>query len=60
MESRPPARILHLSDLHTGTREDPEIERALTALIERMRPEMIVASGDLTHRGRRDQHERGG
>jgi predicted MPP superfamily phosphohydrolase len=58
MESRPPARILHLSDLHTGTREDPEIERALTALIERTRPELIVASGDLTHRGRRDQHER--
>jgi 3',5'-cyclic AMP phosphodiesterase CpdA len=58
MESRPPARILHLSDLHTGTREDPEIERALTALIERTNPELIVASGDLTHRGRRDQHER--
>jgi 3',5'-cyclic AMP phosphodiesterase CpdA len=53
-----PTRILHLSDLHTGTREDPEIERALTALVERTGPEMVVASGDLTHRGRRDQHER--
>jgi 3',5'-cyclic AMP phosphodiesterase CpdA len=51
-------RILHLSDLHTGTREDPEIEGALTALIDRTKPELIVASGDLTHRGRRDQHER--
>jgi predicted MPP superfamily phosphohydrolase len=53
-----PTRILHLSDLHTGTREDPDIERALTGLIERTGPELIVASGDLTHRGRRDQHER--
>jgi Calcineurin-like phosphoesterase len=51
-------RILHLSDLHTGTHEDPQIERALTSLIERTQPELIVASGDLTHRGRRDQHER--
>jgi 3',5'-cyclic AMP phosphodiesterase CpdA len=51
-------RLLHVSDLHTGTREDPEVERALAALIERTRPELIVASGDLTHRGRRDQHGR--
>ena len=53
-----PARILHLSDLHTGTREDPEIERAVAALVERASPELIVASGDLTHRGRPEQHER--
>ena len=53
-----PARILHLSDLHTGTREDPEIERAVAALVARTSPELIVASGDLTHRGRREQHER--
>jgi 3',5'-cyclic AMP phosphodiesterase CpdA len=53
-----PGRILHVSDLHTGTREDPSIEGALAALIERVEPELIVASGDLTHRGRRDQHER--
>ena len=52
------ARILHVSDLHTGTREDREIEQALAALVERTAPELIVASGDLTHRGRRDQHER--
>jgi 3',5'-cyclic AMP phosphodiesterase CpdA len=51
-------RVLHLSDLHTGTREDARIEPALAELIERARPELIVASGDLTHRGRRDQHER--
>jgi 3',5'-cyclic AMP phosphodiesterase CpdA len=34
------------------------MERAVAALIERSSPELIIASGDLTHRGRRDQHER--
>jgi 3',5'-cyclic AMP phosphodiesterase CpdA len=53
-----PTRILHLSDLHTGTSEDPDVERAVAALVERTEPELIVASGDLTHRGRADQHER--
>jgi 3',5'-cyclic AMP phosphodiesterase CpdA len=52
------ARILHVSDLHTGTREDPEVEAALRDLLGRIEAELIVASGDLTHRGRRDQHER--
>jgi 3',5'-cyclic AMP phosphodiesterase CpdA len=52
------ARILHVSDLHVGTREDPEIEQALRALLVRVEPELVVASGDLTHRGRREQHER--
>ena len=51
-------RLLHISDLHTGTLESPEIERALATLIERVHPELVIASGDLTHRGRRDQHER--
>jgi 3',5'-cyclic AMP phosphodiesterase CpdA len=51
-------RVLHVSDLHFGTREDPAMERALVSLLERVRPELVVASGDLTHRGRRDQHER--
>src|SRR3954469_15524803 len=41
-----------------GTREDPAVSRALTALVERTKPEVLIASGDLTHRGRRDQHER--
>jgi 3',5'-cyclic AMP phosphodiesterase CpdA len=52
------ARILHVSDLHTGTREDPEVEAALRSLLGRVEAEVIVASGDLTHRGRREQHER--
>ena len=41
-----------------GTREDPQVERALTQLVETVRPELLVASGDLTHRARRDQQER--
>jgi 3',5'-cyclic AMP phosphodiesterase CpdA len=51
-------RFLHLSDLHVGTHEEPRIEPGLGALIERIDPELIVASGDLTHRGRRAQHDR--
>jgi 3',5'-cyclic AMP phosphodiesterase CpdA len=31
---------------------------ALSALIEAEQPELVIASGDLTHRGRRDQHDR--
>jgi 3',5'-cyclic AMP phosphodiesterase CpdA len=53
-----PARILHVSDLHIGTREDEEVERAVAALAESVSPELVVASGDLTHRGRRAEHER--
>lgn len=52
------ARILHVSDLHTGTRDDTTVEEALAGLAGRLRPELIVASGDLTNRGRREQHER--
>jgi 3',5'-cyclic AMP phosphodiesterase CpdA len=53
--------ILHVSDLHIGARNaqhDPEVERTIAALAERLKPELIIASGDLTHRGRRAQHER--
>jgi 3',5'-cyclic AMP phosphodiesterase CpdA len=53
-----PTRLLHISDLHVGSREAPPVERALETLIERVEPELIVASGDLTHRGRPAQHER--
>jgi 3',5'-cyclic AMP phosphodiesterase CpdA len=53
-----PARLLHLSDLHVGTVEEPQVEAALGALIHRADPELIVVSGDLTHRGRADQHDR--
>lgn len=50
-------RILHVSDLHVGARE-PEPGDALPAeVVERIAPELVIASGDLTHRGRRSQHE---
>jgi 3',5'-cyclic AMP phosphodiesterase CpdA len=52
------ACLLHVSDLHTGTREESEVEQALQALVRRIGPELVVASGDLTNRGTRDQHER--
>jgi 3',5'-cyclic AMP phosphodiesterase CpdA len=51
-------RILHVSDLHFGARDDPSIERGIGTLVEQVAPELILASGDLTHRGRRDQHTR--
>src|SRR6266511_5711939 len=51
-----PTRLLHSSDLHIGTPEAPRVEHSLAALIERAAPELVVASGDLTHRGRPQQH----
>jgi 3',5'-cyclic AMP phosphodiesterase CpdA len=51
-------RILHISDLHFGRNVAPEPIDALARLIEEVRPELVVASGDLTHRGVREQHER--
>jgi 3',5'-cyclic AMP phosphodiesterase CpdA len=52
------ARLLHVSDLHTGTHEEPEVEQALARLVERLEPQLVVASGDLAHRGRRQELER--
>jgi 3',5'-cyclic AMP phosphodiesterase CpdA len=52
------ARLLHVSDLHAGTHEEREVERALGRLVERLQPQVVVASGDLAHRGRRQQLER--
>jgi 3',5'-cyclic AMP phosphodiesterase CpdA len=53
-----PTRILHVSDLHFGAADDPILERGLASLIDRVSPELVIASGDLTNRGRRSQHER--
>jgi 3',5'-cyclic AMP phosphodiesterase CpdA len=53
-------RVLHVSDLHIGAREapdEPEIEGATGELVARIEPALIVATGDLTHRGRRADHE---
>jgi 3',5'-cyclic AMP phosphodiesterase CpdA len=46
-----PTRVLHLSDLHFGAGDDAAIERGAPVLIERFEPELIIASGDLSHRG---------
>ena len=51
-------RILHVSDLHFGARDDLVLQDAFARLVERVRPRLVIASGDLTHRGRREQHER--
>jgi 3',5'-cyclic AMP phosphodiesterase CpdA len=41
-----------------GAREEAAVELPLRALVQGVEPELIVATGDLTHRGRRHQHER--
>jgi 3',5'-cyclic AMP phosphodiesterase CpdA len=48
-------RVLHLSDLHFGSGDDAAIERGAPVLIDRFQPELIIASGDLSHRGREHQ-----
>src|SRR5881396_3696127 len=53
-----PLRVLQVSDLHAGTREEPEVEGDLRTLVAGLEPELVVASGDLTHRNTKDQHER--
>jgi 3',5'-cyclic AMP phosphodiesterase CpdA len=52
------ARLLHVSDLHVGTHEEPEVEEALARLVAGLEPQLVVASGDLAHRGRPGQLER--
>jgi len=49
--------ILHVSDLHVGAGDDDVLERVLGQLVELVAPGFVIASGDLTNRGRRDQHE---
>jgi 3',5'-cyclic AMP phosphodiesterase CpdA len=49
-------RILHVSDLHVGAGASPA-EFALAPLVERFEPELVIASGDLSHRGKPEQHD---
>jgi len=53
-----PTRLIHVSDLHVGAAEERPIEQALRALVAEVAPTVILATGDLTHRGRPAQHER--
>jgi 3',5'-cyclic AMP phosphodiesterase CpdA len=54
----PPLRVLQVSDLHAGTREEPEVEGDLRTLVEETEPELVVASGDLSHRNKPEEHAR--
>lgn len=53
----PTTRILHLSDLHFGRPVLPEVCRAVLDLGARTRPDVVVVSGDLTQRARREEFE---
>jgi 3',5'-cyclic AMP phosphodiesterase CpdA len=53
-------RILHVSDLHFGARnglDDPALEQGILALCRAVDPTLVIASGDLTHGGRGDEHD---
>jgi 3',5'-cyclic AMP phosphodiesterase CpdA len=54
---KPGSRLLHVSDLHTGRRETPGVAEALAALADETSAQAVLATGDLAHRGRRDQLE---
>lgn len=49
-------KIAHISDLHFG-RIDPVVVEALLADVERLRPDLVVISGDLTQRARSSQFD---
>jgi 3',5'-cyclic AMP phosphodiesterase CpdA len=48
-------RIVHLSDLHFG-RERPELLRPLIETLNRLAPDLVAISGDLTQRARTGQY----
>ena len=48
--------LIHLSDLHFG-RVDRALLDPLLALVKRLRPDLVVVSGDLTQRARSAQFE---
>ncbi|MFL6013589.1 MAG: metallophosphoesterase family protein, partial [Gaiellaceae bacterium] len=49
-------RLLHVSALHVGAGKTTA-EWALGPIVERFEPELVIASGDLSHRGRPEQHD---
>jgi 3',5'-cyclic AMP phosphodiesterase CpdA len=46
--------VIQISDTHFGT-EQPAVLQALTQLIGKQRPDIVVLSGDITQRARRSQ-----
>lgn len=48
------ARIAHLSDIHFGA-HDPKIVAATEAWLQERQPDLVIISGDLTQRARREQ-----
>jgi len=52
------ARVLHVSDLHIGQRDTSLPVDALRVLAARIEPDLVLATGDLANRGRREQLER--
>ena len=46
------ACAIHISDLHRGTHEAPELDDALVTLCHELQPELVIASGDLSNRCR--------
>lgn len=50
----PMAKLVHLSDLHFGA-HDPRLVEAVEARIDEAKPDLVVISGDLTQRARKDQ-----
>lgn len=47
-------RLIHLSDLHFG-RAQPQLTQRLQEEISHLRPDLVVISGDLTHKATRSQ-----
>ncbi len=50
-------KIVHLSDLHFG-RTDERVVEAVVEAVNKMRPDLVAVSGDLTQRARAAQFER--
>lgn len=49
--------ILHISDIHFGPHHLPDVADGVVALAERRRPDLVVISGDLTHRAKPQQFQ---
>lgn len=50
------ARLVHLSDLHFGAHDDRLVE-AVEESVDRLKPDLVVISGDFTQRARTEQFE---